>query len=233
MFRHTKEHATAFISFSGVDGAGKSTQIEALRRRMEKDGLRVKLITFWDDIALLTRFRETAGHRIFKGEKGVGTPSSPINRQDKNIQSPWMTMVRLILYGIDAISTRYTVKKALRTDIDLVIFDRYVYDELANLSPRNPIIRAYIRFIVKLIPEPCIRFLLDADPIQARLRKPEYPLEFLYINRHSYLVLSDLIGGFTIISPMPIHEVELSILEHTRECLLLRHFGHENRAPIH
>jgi thymidylate kinase len=46
------------VSFSGIDGAGKSTQIETLRTRMEEASLRVLLITFWDDVARLTRIRE-------------------------------------------------------------------------------------------------------------------------------------------------------------------------------
>lgn len=225
MLRHRGQCSTSLISFSGMDGAGKSTQIESLRMSMEMGGLNVKIIRFWDDIALLTRFRAAAGHKIFNGEKGIGTPESPVNRQDKNVQSAWMTIVRLFLYGIDALSTRNTVNRALRANNDLIICDRYTYDEMANLSLSNPLIRTYINVILKLIPKPHIRFLLDADPIKARQRKPEYPLEFLYVIRKSYLALSDLIGSFTIISSMSIQEAEICILEYTHEMLRQRRSG--------
>jgi thymidylate kinase len=46
-----KIRRTSFVSFSGIDGAGKSTQIDALCLRLKGDGLRVLLIRFWDDIA--------------------------------------------------------------------------------------------------------------------------------------------------------------------------------------
>ena len=82
---------TNFVSFSGIDGSGKSTQIDALCGRLEQDGRHVVLIRFWDDIAKLTGLRETAGHRIFKGDKGIGHPSAPINRRDKNVKSWPMT----------------------------------------------------------------------------------------------------------------------------------------------
>lgn len=140
------------VSFSGMDGAGKSTQIEALRMQFERDGLRVLLIRFWDDVARLAKFRESAGHAIFKGDKGVGTPSAPVNRRDKNVMSPPMTLVRLFLYGIDAFSIRAAVKRALHSKADLVIFDRYFYDELANLPLGNKAIRAYVRLIMKVVP---------------------------------------------------------------------------------
>jgi len=214
-----KNSKTQYISFSGIDGAGKSTQIEALCAHLKQYGLKVLLVTFWDDVARLTQIREATGHRIFKGDKGVGTPLSPINRRDKNVKSRLMTAVRLVLYLIDAISVRAAVKTALHSGADLVIFDRYTYDELANLTLRNRVIRAYVRMIMMLVPRPHISYLLDADPIQARARKPEYPIEFLYTNRSSYLALNKLVGGMTVIAPMPIREAEQAILMHALEKL--------------
>jgi thymidylate kinase len=200
------------VSFSGVDGAGKSTQIEALCGRLRQDGLDVRVIRFWDDIAQLTQFRESAGHRIFKGDKGIGTPSAPINRRDKNIRAWPMTALRGFLYLVDAIATRRAVQGALRSGADLVIFDRYMYDELANLPVCSPWGRSYIRLIMGLVPRPDISYLLDASPEKARERKPEYPLEFLHTNRKSYMDLVDLIGGITVIDALPLTEVTEAIL---------------------
>ena len=202
-----------FVSFSGIDGAGKSTQIESLRVRLKEAGLRVQLITFWDDVARLTSVREVTGHTLFKGDKGVGTPDAPITRRDKNVRSWMMTGLRLGLYFVDAVSLRLVIQKALRSGADFLICDRYIYDELANLELRNPAARLYVRLIMKFVPKPNISYLLDADPVQARARKPEYPLDFLYSSRESYLTLSDLVGGITIIAPMPVQEVQRHVLE--------------------
>lgn len=203
-----------FASFSGIDGAGKSTQIENLRTRLQDAGLRVQLITFWDDVARLKNIREAAGHKVFKGEKGVGTPTAPVNRRDKNVQSPLMTLVRLGLYFVDAVSLRLVAEKAIRSDADFIIFDRYSYDELANLNSRNPFARLYVRLIMSFVPKPDISYYLDADPVQARARKPEYPIEFLHTNRASYLALCKLLGGITIIAPMPVEDVKQAVMKH-------------------
>ncbi len=208
------------VSFSGMDGAGKSTQIKSLRVYMEEAGFRVRLITFWDDIARFTRIREVAGHKLFNGDKGVGTPAAPINRRDKNVRSRLMSLIRLGMYFVDAVSLRIVLKKALHSNADFVICDRYIYDELANLTLQNSAVRIYARLIMMIAPRPHISYLLDADPVQARARKPEYPVEFLYVCRASYLTLSDLVaGGMTIIPPMPVQEVERLVFKYAMDLL--------------
>jgi thymidylate kinase len=203
-----------FASFSGIDGAGKSTQIANLRGRLQSAGMRVKLVTFWDDVARLKRIREGAGHTLFQGEKGVGSPEKPVNRRDKNVRSWPMSVVRLGLYFVDALSLRAAVTKALQSGADFVICDRYIYDELANLNLANPAARAYVRMIMKLVPRPDVSYFLDADPAAARARKPEYPLDFLYISRASYFTLIELIGGITVIPPMSIQDAEREVIRH-------------------
>jgi hypothetical protein len=112
----------------------------------------------------LTRIREESAHGVFRGDKGIGSPSAPINRRDKNVRSWLMTGVRLCAYFVDALSVRNAVKMALRSSDDLVVFDRYIYDELANLTLLNPATRLYVRLIMKLVPRPDISYVLDADP---------------------------------------------------------------------
>jgi hypothetical protein len=156
---------------------------------LTKGGTRVLLLTFWDDAAVLKRFREAASHEIFKGDKGIGTPEKPLHRRDKNVTSWYLTVARFCLYLLDALHLNLVVARALTSKVDIVIFDRYIYDELANLSSRHWFTRIYVGLLLKYIPRPDVAYLLDADPLQARARKPEYPIDFLQTNRASYLAL--------------------------------------------
>lgn len=211
LIRKNGAGSPVIVSFSGIDGSGKSTQIESLCKRLEEAGLQVRLITFWDEVATLKKIREGAGNKVFRGDEGVGTVEKPINRRDKNIRTPLMTVVRLLLYLLDAVSLRKVTKAALKSRADVVIFDRYLYDEFANLNLQNRAFRRYARWTMKLVPKSNVSFVLDGDPIEARARKPEYPLDFLQFNRVSFLTLGKIFSGITVIPPMPIDDVKAEI----------------------
>jgi thymidylate kinase len=200
------------VSFSGIDGAGKSTQIHALETWLRAAGLTTKPLTFWDDVVLLSRFREFISLRAFRGDAGAGTPEQPINRRDKNVTSWPVTAMRFGFYLIDAVSLRFKIQRMKKREVDVVIFDRYIYDELANLPTEHWLARAFICFVLKLAPQPDVAYLIDADPVQARARKPEYPLEFLCRNRESYLALTGITSHIVVIPPSSVAETEEKML---------------------
>jgi thymidylate kinase len=212
-----EKHRPVFLSFSGIDGAGKSTQIDLLQELLEEAGVRVLRIPFWEGVAMFPSHRESASHALFKGDAGTGRPGKPINRRDKNVRSWYLTAARLVLYLFDALNLGFVVGRTAASGADLVIFDRYLYDELANLPLDRWIIRVYVYALLKLVPGPDIAYLLDADPALARCRKPEYPLDFLYSYRRSYLALSELVAGMKVISPLPIAEVRQQVAQELQQ----------------
>lgn len=205
-----RRHRPKVVSFSGIDGAGKSTQIEALCRFLDGCGRRWKLYTFWDDVAAFSRFRENSSVRWFKGDKGVGSPERPIERRDKNVSSWPVVLFRLFVYAVDALRLRLVLRAGYSRTTDVVIFDRYLYDEWANLPFGRLAVRIYIRLASCIVRKPDIAILLDADPLAAHRRKPEYPLEFARRNREAYLTVARLVE-MTVIPAGPVEETTQSI----------------------
>jgi thymidylate kinase len=200
------------VSFSGIDGAGKSTQIQALQFHLRLLGFRSTLYTFWDDVVVFSRLRESLSHTAFKGDKGAGSPEKPISRRDKNVTSWFATGVRLFFYLLDALSLRLTFGRS-HAGADFIIFDRFIYDELANLPLHSGPIRFYVRMLLSISPQPDIAYLVDAEPEAARIRKPEYPLNFLRQNRDAYIKLSHLVRGMTVVGSLSVEETTSEIME--------------------
>jgi thymidylate kinase len=216
------------ISFSGLDGSGKSTQIENLCERLSAAELKVKLLTFWDNIVVMTRYREGFVHTLYKSEKGVGAPNKPVNRRDKNVRAWYLTIARYGLYLLDALHLRKVVNSALKSGADVVIVDRYIYDELANLPLERPATRAFVRFIETIVPLPDVAYLLDADPEAAHARKPEYPVDFMHKSRAAYYRLASLLGTMTVIPALPLPEAKQAVVTACDKTILVRELGATN-----
>jgi thymidylate kinase len=136
---------------------------------------------------------------------------------------------------MDALHLCWVVAMAKREGADVIILDRYIYDELANLPLGNPLTRAYVKFVDALVPRPDIAFLLDADPVAANARKPEYPVDFMRENRARYFALAALLGRksdgeqkISVIPPLPLEEAKQAVAQ-----ALLAKLGYapELRAP--
>ncbi|HUR36354.1 MAG TPA: hypothetical protein VM009_00960 [Terriglobales bacterium] len=187
------------ISFSGLDGSGKSTQIAALREYLAGAGLETLTLAFWDDVVVGKRWREGFVHKVYKSEKGIGAPGRPVERRDKNVRRWYLSIARHLLYILDALNLGLVIMYARRLEPDVIIMDRYIYDELANLPLGNPVTRLFVRMVHALTPLPDIAYLLDVDVDAARARKPEYPVDFMRTSRIAYFELDRMLCHMTII----------------------------------
>src|SRR5262245_9858211 len=102
------------ISFSGLDGSGKSTQIEQLSAALLDAGFPVCRLAFWDDVVVGVKYREGFVHKVYKSERGIGAPGRPVNRRDKNMRGWHLTIARHFLYLADAINLRRVVARERR-----------------------------------------------------------------------------------------------------------------------
>ncbi len=200
------------ITFSGIDGAGKTTQIEMLRTYLTGAGIPFQQLTFWDDVVLFRSARTAFSRTVLQSDGAVGSPQHPANRHDKNAQSWALQIGRSILHLLDIWNLRRVVREARASGEGVIIFDRYIYDQLAALPMDHPLARTYARVLLGLAPKPDLGYLLDAIPEVARARKPEYPLDFMQKYRNSYLELRK-IAGLQLIAASEVEDVHLAIVD--------------------
>jgi thymidylate kinase len=207
------------VSFSGIDGAGKSTQIQKLREYLASHGVAVTELTFWDNVVMFPGLRAGFSRRVLQSDGSIGTPEKPAERRDKNTQNGPLLLGRSVLYLLDVLNLRRIFHRARAKNSGVVIFDRFIYDQLAALPMRSGWARAFSRLLLRIAPKPDLSYVLDADPDVARARKPEYPIEFMHKYRSSYLELQTM-AGLELIQPGDVAEVHQAIVDRFRDCVL-------------
>jgi thymidylate kinase len=118
------------------------------------------------------------------------------------------------LYLLDVARLRRLLASQPAKGSDVVIFDRYIYDQIANLYSQSFAARSYAKILLKRAPAPDLAFILDASPTAAFARKPEYPLEFIHKNRQNFLLLRELVPELIIIPDGRPEDVRSEIHSH-------------------
>ena len=182
------------ITFSGLDGAGKSTLIKWLQTSLEREGRSVAVLHMNDDVGVYAyaRWARNALLRLLGREAPAPLPhgSDPLDPARSGNRSRLKRAIRRIRY---AVLWSETLRRCIYP-IDLLIFtlyrlacekltkrvfimDRYFYDTLVDLSESGP--SPWNRLLAAFTGTPDIPVLLDVPPERAFGRKGEYTVEYL------------------------------------------------------
>lgn len=159
----------AVITFSGVDGAGKSTILEALRRRLE-DEYRQNVVVLRHRPGLLPILSAwTKGRRRAELEAAATLPHSGKN------SSPWAASLRFLYYFLDYLIGQFWVWARWQSRGKIVLYDRYYFDFMADPRRSNAAqLPAWLtRLGLKFIRQPDLNVFLYASPEVILARKRE------------------------------------------------------------
>jgi len=187
------------ITFSGLDGAGKSTLIDFVSATLEGERRTVRVLHLNDDVGIYA-FVRALRDRLRGERRRELAPGTPDPRSQKlqraaptgwrGVASRWRTSiiwnkpVRRLLYLADlAIFQCYrfwleTVRRRV------VIMDRYFYDTLVDVTNGRP--RLWTRMLERLTPEPTVPVFLDITPEESFRRKREFSIDYLRHRAEKY-----------------------------------------------
>lgn len=180
------------ITFSGLDGAGKSTLIDFLSTTLERAHRRVVVLHLNDEVgvyALLRMVRDRLrGRPQAQLAPGIADPRSqkmrrPPPRGIRGLLSRWRTALiwnkslRRMLYPLDLLIFASYRAYLERFKGRVLIMDRYFYDTLVDVS--NGRDRPWTRLLERMTPAPTVPVFLDISPEESFRRKGEFSVDYL------------------------------------------------------
>ena len=202
------------ISFSGLDGAGKSSQVTALLATLDRLGfdaerrwVRLEWTTLWENpwlgalgwpartgLRLVSRLRGV-GRSVPVGGAGATERLEPaVLRERSNLISQvWVTIVALAHAAAQRRAATADVKRGR-----IVICDRYTLDAAVQLRFRYGESHGYrfqIGLLARLSPRPVRAYLIDVPAEVAYARRAEqYSLEELARQAELYRAEAERLG---------------------------------------
>ncbi len=219
------------IAFSGVDCAGKSTQIELLRQYYLSRGMTCTVFWYRPGYSRELECCKSWVRNVYGGVRGLkrhlsGNPGNSasdaaaggMNDSGKRIIPPvWMVTALL-----DS-ALQYALKlRLLARKYDVVICDRYVCDGRLDIVFKYPEMfwpETVFEMMSVLFPKPDVSFLLwlDYETVKERAEAKNEPFpdddRTRYLRWRAYDFLRDDGGMCVIDSRVPVEEAHRRILE--------------------
>ncbi len=211
------------ITFSGLDGSGKSTLVEYLKESLEQDDRKVAVSHMNYDVGVYAVLRSLV-HRKAK-DQGHAPRDRAFENNFKTRTAKirymlvWNRGLRFLIYPLDVLmflGYRFYVE---RMNNQVLIMDRYFYDTLVDITGARRTLQT--RFLSWLTPTPNLSIYLDCNPEKAFGRKNEYSIEYLKGRRLSYLKLfSDLPRMLVVSTEQDLDTTRLNLANAVKERML-------------
>jgi dTMP kinase len=167
------------VTFSGLDGSGKTTQINLFKKYLKEQGLKYQVIHI---------VKNSIANKLLKPKKKKKSEAKlSCKPKNKNKSKGFFDDIDLCVLGvvlrkiallIDAFLFRFSKLKYKK--LDVLICDRYFYDYLINIyyleDEIEPLLPPFLRH---LIVKPDLAVYFKIDPNEANQRKTDQGLDYL------------------------------------------------------
>jgi len=206
------------ITFSGVDGAGKSTLIECVNKELKSNGYRViKKRSRPEILPILSSFKY--GKRNAENRATIALPRLGGNR------SRFTSFLRFAYYFLDYVIGQTFIRIKYRSNKDILIYDRYYFDYIIDPIRANIVLpKNFINFFYRFIDKPDLNIFLFAPSYEIFKRKNELDEKTINILTENYKKLFTNLDKnrnerYLIIENISLEKSSSVIIKHINEIL--------------
>jgi thymidylate kinase len=224
-----------FITFSGLDGSGKSTLIEILKNEFEQKHRKCVILTMYFHVGvypavrflrdLIYSLRARITGKKVRSELITTDPDRVGLRQARHgrisgkiyrvIRSSFVKrtvyFIDLAIFLIIRLYVEGIGKKTL-------IMDRYFYDMLADVADGEK--WGFIDFFLSILPLPVVPIYVDVPPEVALGRKGEYSLPYLQKRQKKYYRIFEKVKNAFILKNDSMELAKVTMLNEIRKRLV-------------
>ena len=162
------QNSSVIVSFMGVDGSGKSTLIELLRKKLKNKFRKIKYIHLRPYLILLDK--------------------STVQSNPHNSKATWPMLLNLVRILYWFIIYRFYFYLFANKSGQLIIFDRYAHDLMIDpIRYKFNLPINIAKFILDLFPNPNLWIVVNAPIKVLEKRKKELPTKELKRQIRTYL----------------------------------------------
>jgi thymidylate kinase len=214
-----RPQSSFLVSFSGLDGSGKTQHARILQSSLDACGLKTQY--YWSRCGTtgLTRFfsRLVFGLTRRKGEKRESRPGA--EGRNAKLRNPVLRFIWTYLAAMDIMIAYFWHVRLPLLRGRIVICDRYVYDAAAEMESSlvkvNKLQRLAINLMLAGSPRPDIAYFLDVpEAVSTQRKDASTDIGYLRQLRRNYL---ELAGRYQLKTKETARESETTANEIVRE----------------
>ena len=172
------------VTFSGLDGAGKSTLIEALKVALESKGLTVRVLTMYDDLSFYSflRFlrdgiRAKIGKSVSYEIEKITDPNFDFHKDSIMYNIIRSKALKMLILPLDTLCIcMFLIFRVPKKEI--VLLDRTSYDYILDFLPEKYRV-SYISIALAFSFRPSLAVFVDTPAQVSFDRKGEFSVAYL------------------------------------------------------